>query len=143
MGFSKELLQRELTVVIEHPLYDGSFAFYLRAQLDARTRDAQSRLFGLTDEEREEEMRRAAVELLAALATREPDGFDDFPRDDRALRERMIEYFGDRDMEPFVSAVLAQYWQAALPRAYLRRSQNGHPSAALPLPSNEQLRAGV
>ncbi len=133
MGWTKRDLTREIIITVEHPLYDGEFTFYLDAGLPPAARRASVQLFGLPDADRDREGYRLAVEMLAALATREPGGFNDFPADERPLADRMREYFADERMEAFVSAALNQYWSVALPRAYLRRAANGHQADVVPL----------
>lgn len=96
MGFSKAHYQDEVEVVITHPLYpDAPFTFFFPKKTPQAALDATARYVGLTDDVLDEVRARAFVEMLTTQMSREPLGFDDLPRDERPLQERLTEYFDD------------------------------------------------
>jgi hypothetical protein len=117
MGFTKAELVREAPVVLVYELYfekneDGTpkldeagrriqtkfrFPFLISRKADADLYEAERALGGgkkFTD-----------LDKLARLLLREPEGFDDFPIDERPLADRVREYFAG-DMEGWASDAL-------------------------------------
>jgi hypothetical protein len=60
------------------------------------------------------------LDRFCKLLVSEPEGFDDFPKDDRPLSERAREYFSDTDMDYFVSDAIEVYQEVVSPRGFFR-----------------------
>lgn len=112
-------------------IYPGQlFTFHLRVQLVKDAENAQRNFVMLPDDQKQgDAFHQFDVEMLSTLATKEPEGFPDFPRDEPgapALRERMRSYFypdqdGERreGMRFICRRAMALYFQAIQPDQYL------------------------
>ncbi|MGA9768498.1 MAG: hypothetical protein WBV94_05620 [Blastocatellia bacterium] len=58
------------------------------------------------------------LDRFCNLLVSEPEGFGDFPNDARPISERAKEYFGDEDMDYFVTDALLAYEQIIYPRFF-------------------------
>ncbi|MGA9768400.1 MAG: hypothetical protein WBV94_05120 [Blastocatellia bacterium] len=58
------------------------------------------------------------IDRFCKLLADEPEGFDDFPKDERPISERAKEYFSDDDLSYFVADALAAYGEVVSPRAF-------------------------
>jgi hypothetical protein len=139
MGFRKGASPKEVAVTVPAPWKgDGEFTFYFARRPSNEALQTSDRLIGLLGDERREERRKALVQVVAELSTREPEGFDDFPRETEAHRnavtfgtnplgERIVEYFDDPE-EPDLERIIAAAWNfyivEASPRAYLKSGAN-------------------
>lgn len=136
MGFSKKNNAPEIAIVAHHRWHPAAeFIFHFPKRMPQPALDADARFAGLKDEEREREGRRALVETVAQMVSREPEGFDDFPvGGERLLAERFSEYFDD-ESQPELEAILLYVWgayrAAALPVAYLKSSPDSGAAHAL------------
>lgn len=128
MGFTKSSNPPEVAIAVTHPWHPGDeYVFHLMKRLDEQAQGRQDEYFALKGDERAEEVRRRRTRALAAMCTREPEGFDDLPRDGRPLPDRIVEYFDDPaqpELERIVAAVWNRYWQEAVPAAYLKSFQD-------------------
>lgn len=145
MGFTKERALREpdIPVVAEHPRYEGEqYIFYFSRRLSPSALEARDSLWALSAEERAGPAYLPALcAAAAALASREPEGFDDFPRltdEDRSagmvniepLAQRFVKYFNDPDQPELEAILLAAwnaYWEGARPWARLKSLQDSLP----------------
>lgn len=90
---------------IDHP---GRFTLRRQTQKEADELAAQN----LTANESADTLR---LKRLALLLIEPPEGFDDFPTDDRPLGDRVMEYFTGDEMAGVVRTVLLQYDRALYP----------------------------
>jgi hypothetical protein len=132
MGFTKERarVEPDIAVVAAHPRYEGEqYIFYFSRRLSPTALEARNRLWGMSADEREgPAFLPALCAAAAALASREPSGFDDFPEGaERPLAERFVEYFNDPDQPELEAILLAAwnaYWEGARPWARLKSLQD-------------------
>lgn len=61
-----------------------------------------------------------SVEQLASVLIHEPQGFADFPHDDRPLSDRVIEYFNGTDLEEFAVHAANEYRRLTWPVEFFR-----------------------
>lgn len=82
--------------------------------------DLRRQRSGEADMERMEKSAGQLTDLdrFCNLLVSEPEGFDDFPRDDRTLAARANEYFTDKNMGYFVADALLAYEQIIYPRFF-------------------------
>lgn len=138
MGFSKQGYEPEVAVEVRHNWHPGSvFVFYFPKVLPQAALDAEASFLGLNQDGDKDAVRTSLIDPLAEMATREPEGFDDFPcLTDVAravgtvsiapLAERFRNYFDEPDkpeLEQIVSGAWAAYKQGARPQAFLKRLQ--------------------
>ncbi len=136
MGFIKSTNEPDITIVVTHPWHEGDvYSFTFPKRLPQAAVDAEKRFLGLKDEARPDESRRALIETLAEMVTREPEGFDDFPSSatevdapmGESLARRFVEYFDDYSQPEFES-ILVSVWRAyrasAVPDAFPSRIQD-------------------
>jgi len=145
MSFSKANYAPEIAIAVSHAWHPGEvFTFYLPKVLPQAALDAEAAWIGVPSDERGEASRVALIQTVAAMLTREPEGFDDFPGDKvmesgvhaRPLRERVVDYFND-PTKPELEAILVSVWrayrEASVPSAYLKSvSRDGDGSRRLP-----------
>jgi hypothetical protein len=124
MGFSKKDYSPEVAIVINHPYYpETPFVFHFQKLMPKGADDALNALINLKEDERKEGYRSAWLNIVSELATKAPEGFDDFPIDERPLPERMREYFDDAEKPEFASIIFRawnEYQAAAIPAARLK-----------------------
>jgi hypothetical protein len=137
MLFSKKDRTPDVAIQVNHKWYEGNpFVFYFHKKLPQSALDAEKGFLGIKESERDETSRASLIKLVANMVTKEPDGFSDFPRDDRPLAERFIGYFDAPDVPEF-EAVIVTAWRAykvaALPEGFPQSVQNnGSPASGLP-----------
>lgn len=127
MGFRKSTNETEVAVVVTHKWHPGDeFTFYFPKVLPQAAIEAEGRFLGLKEDAREEEYRQLLIETVAAMVTRDPIGFDDFPTSDAPLADRFIAYFDDPS-QPELQSILLSVWReyraGAIPFAYLKSIQ--------------------
>lgn len=86
----------------------GRFTLRRQTQKEADELAAQN----LTANESADTLR---LKRLALLLVDPPEGFDDFPTDERPLGDRVMEYFTGDEMAGVVRTVLLQYDRALYP----------------------------
>lgn len=130
MGFKKGASPKDVAVTVPAPWKsDGEYTFFFTRKPSREAVNANREFFGMSSEERTEEERKALVRAVAALSTREPEGFDDFPAadGDTSLAERFVAYFDD-ESEPDFQKILLAAWNHYIvegsPRAYFKSGQD-------------------
>ncbi|MGA9769470.1 MAG: hypothetical protein WBV94_10545 [Blastocatellia bacterium] len=61
-----------------------------------------------------------SVDTLASVLLEAPQGFGDFPDDDRPLSERVVEYFNGTDLEIFALHAANEYRRLTWPVEFFR-----------------------
>ena len=80
MGFTKKDSQQEVGIAVTHAWHRGTqFFFYFPKRLPEAAVEAEQTYLGLKDSERPDEYRLALINVVAEMASEEPEGFDDFP----------------------------------------------------------------
>lgn len=129
--FRKGTRPKDVPVIVPDPWDgEGRYTLYFTKRPPREAMDAGEAYFAATGEERAEERRKSLVRAAASLMTREPEGFADFPRDERPLSERALEYFDDPeeiDLEKILSAAWSWYLSGAAPRAYSKSTEDSLP----------------
>jgi hypothetical protein len=124
MPFSKTDYEPDVGYVVTHPYYPGDeFIFYVAKELSQSAEAREKEFLGLKEEERQDKSRELLTRLVAEITTRPPDGFIDFPADERPLSERFFEYFNDPskpELEGFITRVWRAHRLAVLEPAYLK-----------------------
>lgn len=145
MGFKKGGNPSDVAVSVPQP-WGGAdtYTFFFAKRAPREAMEAGEAYFAATGEERAEERRQAIVKAVAALSTRDPDGFDDFPRETVAvvesergptLTQRMTAYFddpGEPDLERIVTAAWNFYLLEASPRAYFKSPEDSGAGSGQP-----------
>lgn len=136
MAFSKATYEPEIRIEVRHAWHpDSVFAFYFPKRLPQVAADAEARFLGLEEAARADEHRRALIEAVAEMLTREPEGFDDFPLDTnlphsqqpRSLSIRVRDYFDDPlqiELEQILVAAWRAYRATSVPNAYPKSLQD-------------------
>ncbi len=132
MGFNKDKNEPDIAIEVRHPWHPGDvYTFYFPKKLPQLALDAEAKFLGLKEGERSDEYRKELINTVAAMVTREPEGFDHFPTDEvlpagqspRSLSIRMRDYFDDPN-HPELESILVGVWRAyrasAVPSAYLK-----------------------
>lgn len=121
--------QPEIQIVITHQWHPGSqFIFTFPKRLPQAAIDAEQRLLGLGDKDRDEQARLLVIETVAEMSSKPPRGFPGFPEfgepiDPAALKSAIITYF-DEPLQPELEAIITSAWSgyraAARPAAYAK-----------------------
>src|ERR1700759_3705513 len=120
MGFSKANYRDRFDVVVLHPQHPGdSYVFTFPKKLPQAALDAEKAFLALGDAATADDWRKALINVIAEMMTRDPEGFDDFPREpvvtlegQRApsLTKRAVEYFDDPE-KPELEAIIIKAWK--------------------------------
>lgn len=97
--------------------------FYLRPFLQRADQDLRQAHFALTDKDREGAQHAHNVEMLARLATRDPEGLRGYPADDKApAADKLRAFFADdAPMKVKVAAdALTRYYRVTQPAEFFR-----------------------
>lgn len=142
MGFSKETYEPDVAYGVAHPYYPGEeFTFYVLKEIPQSALDLEKEFFGLTDETRGEQSAKLLTRMVAAITTRPPENFKDFPMDERPLSERFFEYFFDPaklELESFITRVWRAHRLATLDPAYLKSVQDNGAGSGDVSPATQQ-----
>ncbi|MET0646380.1 MAG: hypothetical protein ABW208_07140 [Pyrinomonadaceae bacterium] len=80
MGFNKQTSQPAVGIIVKHSWHPGAaFVFYFPKRLPETALNAEQTYLGLQDSERPDEYRLALINVVAEMASSEPEEFDDFP----------------------------------------------------------------
>ncbi len=125
MGFSKERYEPEVSIEVRHVWHPGTaFVFHFPKVLPQAALEAQKTFLGLSQEETEEALRLALINVVAEMVTRLPEGFDDLTQGDKAtVSLAMRAYFNDPtkpELAQIITAAWGAYKAAANPAAYLK-----------------------
>lgn len=135
-SFTKGTRPKDVPVTVPDPWGQGcEYTLYFAKRPPKEALDAGEAYFATMGEGRAEERRKSLVRATASLMTREPEGFGDFPRDDRPLTERALEYFDDPEeveIEKVLFAAWSWYLSEAAPRAYSKSAENSGPPIRVP-----------
>lgn len=147
MPFSKATNEPDIRIEVKHSWHPGVvFAFTFPKRLTQLAADAEARFLGLKEDAREDEHRLALIQTVAEMVTKEPEGFDDFPIDEklppggapRSLSVRFRDYF-DEPSQVELEQILIGAWRAyrasSVPSAYMKsdkdtRARDGQSSGA-------------
>lgn len=102
---------------------DTDFVFTFPKRLSQRAEDEQRKFLLMESGRDPNDYRLQLINMVAEMLYREPEGFDDFPRDERPLAERVREYFDDPE-QPELEAMLVVAWgeyrAGSTPTAYIK-----------------------
>jgi hypothetical protein len=130
MGFDKKTYEHEIQIAVTHQWHPGKeFVFTFPKTLPQPALDAEKAFLGVEEKEREALSRILLIKTVAAMVTREPEGFDNFPPSavKNDLAERFIVYFDDPsqpELEAITTSAFSGYKAAARPVAYLKSLQS-------------------
>lgn len=125
--FTKNSYSPNVSIGVTLPTRPGDeYVFTFPKRLPQTALDAEEAFVGLDKEERADAFRLGLVRTVAAMLVTEPQGFGDFPVDERPLAERALEYFAD-PAEPEFEAILVKAWggfrEVTRATAYLKSVQ--------------------
>jgi len=127
MGFGKNY-QKDLTFDVIDARHPGElFTFHLVKRPSQDAIDAQLAYIGLPDDEAKEVRQAALLGAVGKMVSRDPEGFESFPTDERALEARFVEYFGNPEIPEFpgmIRYLWEEYMAVAVPTVYLKSIQD-------------------
>jgi len=85
--FTKKGYSPSVVVGVRHDWHEGEFRFHFAKVLPAAALEAEKVYFGLTEPEQADAARKALVNVVALMSTREPEGFVDLPGSTTKLDE--------------------------------------------------------
>ena len=135
----------EIQIVITHQWHPGSkFIFTFPKRLPQAAIDAEAKLLGLGDQDRDEQARLLVIETVAKMSAQAPEGFPGFPEIAAGvdLAGTIQQYFDDPsqpELEAIATSAWSGYRAAARPAAYaksLSRDGQGNGDAGGAAPSD-------
>lgn len=119
--FTRKDSRPTVTVSVYTRMYEdfAPFVFEFRLSLSREQKEKREQWLSLSAVDNLAKAQREAIEEVADLLVREPEGFGDFPVSERPLRERAIEYFSsDEFLGNVAEAANTLYYNKILPREF-------------------------